>query len=150
MPSKNSINKPKDNLIRQRKSHLASKRRQRRANQSVTVIKTSQGTTAIVPITNNRGGVIANTVISKKKAKKMERNLKYAEMRRNNKVNNHKKVDIDVDMKVDDNDVELNNKGGKESAIRKSLWTIVESAKVSGVPLAIAVGEGTTLGGPSF
>lgn len=149
MPSKNSINKPKDNLIRQRKSHLASKRRQRRAQQSVTVIKTSQGTTAIVPITNNRGGVIANTIISKKKAKKMERNLKYAEMRRNNKVNTQNKGDTDVDMKVD-NDVEINNKGGKESAVRKALWTIVEGAKVSGVPLAIAVGEGTTLGGPSF
>lgn len=149
MPSKNSINKPKDNLIRQRKSHLASKRRQRRAQQSVTVIKTSQGTTAIVPITNNRGGVIANTIISKKKAKKMERNLKYAEMRRNNKINTQSKGDTDVDMKID-TDVEVNNKGGKESAIRKALWTIVENEKVSGVPLAIVVGEGTTLGGPSF
>lgn len=147
MPSKNSINKPKDNLIRQRKSHLASKRRQRRATQSVTLVKTSQGTTAVVPLSNTKGGVIANTVISNKKAKKMERNLKYAQLRREQAL--HKKpTSGDVEM-IEENGT-TSTKGGKESAVRKALWTIVESAKINGVPLSVSVGEGTTLGGPSF
>ncbi|KAG0684432.1 ribosome biogenesis protein alb1 [Pichia californica] len=155
MPSKNSVNKPKDNMIRQRKSHMASKRRQRRSNTGVTIIKTSKGTNEIVPLlTNNRnkGGVIANTIISNKKAKKIERNIKYAEMRRNGNVNGKKlKVNgvVDIDMKEDGNN-DNNTSGPKESAVRKALWSIVDGAKISGLTLAVASGEGTTLGGPSF
>lgn len=145
MPSKNSINKPKDNMIRQRKSHLASKRRQNRTRQSVTMIKTSKGTTAIVPL-STAGGVIANTIISNKKAKKMERNLKYAQLRRDGAIN--KKKNEDVDMVVDEQS--SNGKGGKESVVRTALWSLVETARVSGVPLSVPVGEGTTLGGPAF
>lgn len=144
MPSKNSINKPKDNLTRQRKSHLASKRRQRRSQQSVAMIQTAKGTTAVVPV-STAGGVIANTVISKKKAKKIERNMKYAQLRREST----KKNSGDVEM-IDEDGLAGGRSGAKESAVRKALWTVVENAKVSGVPLLAAVGEGTTLGGPAF
>jgi ribosome biogenesis protein ALB1 len=148
MPSKNSINKPKDNLIRQRKSHLASKRRQRRAIQNVTIVKQSNGSTAIIPLNSTRSnnGVITNTVISKKKAKKLERNLKYAQLRRENNSNSNKK-DVEMTELVDDN----NNNNSKENPYRKALWNVVEEANVKGgVVLTAAFGEGTTLGSASF
>ncbi|ODQ45878.1 hypothetical protein PICMEDRAFT_17141 [Pichia membranifaciens NRRL Y-2026] len=150
MPSKNSINKPKDNMIRQRKSLGASKRRQRRSQQSVTMIQTSNGSTAVVPVVTV-GGVITNRVISNKKARKVERNLKYAQLRRDGAVHAKRSSGGDVEM-ADEGAAARSGKtsGAKESAVRKALWTVVEDAKVSGVPVAVAAGEGTTLGGPSF
>lgn len=108
------------------------------------MIQTAKGTTAVVPV-STAGGVIANTVISKKKAKKIERNMKYAQLRREST----KKNSGDVEM-IDEDGLASGHSGAKESAVRKALWTVVENAKVSGVPLLAAVGEGTTLGGPAF
>lgn len=142
MPSKNSINKPKDNLIRQRKSNLASKRRAKRSRQSVTVIKQSNGETALVPLSNNRGGVIANTVISNKKAKKLERNLKYAKLRRDGGKLTNKQ---DVEMGEGVSDVQ-----DKDNVFRKLLWNVVEAAQTNGVVLNGASGAGTTLGGAEY
>ena len=137
-------------MIRQRKSYGASKRRQRRSKQSVTVIQTSNGSTAVVPVATV-GGVIANTVISKKKARKLERNLKYAQLRRETGVPAKRSSGGDVEM-ADEGAAGRSGKtsGARESAVRKALWTVVEDAKVSGVAVALAAGEGTTLGGPSF
>lgn len=141
MPSKNSINKPKDNLIRQRKSNLASKRRAKRSRQAITVIKQSNGETAIVPLGNNRGGVIANTVISNKKAKKLERNLKYAKLRREG---NKKSGDVEMGEGV------IGNVQDKDNVFRKELWKVVEAAQRNGVVLNGVVGEGTTLGNAAY
>lgn len=141
MPSKNSINKPKDNLIRQRKSNLASKRRAKRSRQAITVIKQSNGETAIVPLANNRGGVIANTVISNKKAKKLERNLKYAKLRRDG---SKKSGDVEMGEGVN------GNVQDKDNVFRKELWKVVEAAQTNGVVLNGVVGEGTTLGSAAY
>lgn len=129
MPSKNSINKPKENMKRQRKSLSASKRRAVRARQSVTVVKQSDGSTAIVPLNSNKigSGVIANTVLSNKKAKKLERNLKYAKLRRDGMLPKTESEPV------------------VENEFRKALWTVVES------PVVLRQGgEGTTLGGAEY
>lgn len=141
MPSKNSINKPKITAKHQRKSILASKKRQRRARQAVTVIKSSSGSTEIVPISTG-GGVLANKVLSNKKAKKLERNLKYAQLRNQE----GKKKNVDIEM----NEQNLANVKEKENIYRKALWEVVENSKSNGLLLALPSGEGTTLGSASF
>ncbi|TID22555.1 hypothetical protein CANINC_003330 [Pichia inconspicua] len=141
MPSKNSINKPKITAKHQRKSILASKKRQNRARQAVTVIKSSSGSTEIVPISSG-GGVIANKILSNKKAKKLERNFKYAQMRKQE----GRKKNTDIVM----NEQNIADVKEKENIYRKALWDVVESSKVNGVPLALPSGEGTTLGSASF
>lgn len=141
MPSKNSINKPKITAKHQRKSILASKKRQRRARQAVTVIKSSSGSTEIVPISTG-GGVLANKVLSNKKAKKLERNLKYAQLRNQE----GKKKNVDIEM----NEQDLANVKEKENIYRKALWEVVENSKSNGLLLALPSGEGTTLGSASF
>lgn len=142
MPSKNSINKPKDNLIRQRKSHLASKKRVSRGRQQFTSIKASTGITELIPITH-AGGVIANTIMSKKKAKKLERNSKYIEMRNKS---NKKKNSEDVEMSVEDEKI---NKS-KQGEVRSALWELVENVRANGIQLLSPTGEGTSIGKPEF
>lgn len=138
MPSKNSINKPKANLTRQRKSHKAAKKRVNKVHQQYTVAKSSKGINEIIPI-NKAGGVLANTIISNKKAKKLERNLKYAQLR-----DGKKEKKSDDDMMIDE---ETKAKGNK---VREALWELVENVKVNGVQFSTVAGEGTTIGSAEF
>lgn len=141
MPSKNSINKPKITAKHQRKAHGASKKRQLRAKQAVTVIKGPSGSTEIVPLSTG-GGVLANRVVSNKKAKKLERNLKYAKLRQQV----GKKKAADVEMSEED----MTELKEKENIYRKALWKVVENSKVNGLTFASPSGEGTTLGSAVF
>ncbi|AWU78149.1 hypothetical protein CAS74_003044 [Pichia kudriavzevii] len=143
MPSKNSINKPKGNITRQRKSHLASKKRAQRARQAVTSVTQATGSSALVPLSAS-GGVVVNTVLSNKKARKLERNLKYAQLRREGSVGKGKRVDVEMSGE------EIAQAKDKENVYRKALWSVVERSRVQGIPIMTPVGQGTTLGGGSF
>lgn len=74
----------------------------------------------------------------------MERNLKYAQLRREQALPKKKNGDVDMNEEGD------GKKEAKENVYRKALWELVEESKINGVPLAAASGEGTTLGGPAF
>ncbi|GMM44760.1 Alb1 protein [Pichia kluyveri] len=147
MPSKNSVNKPKANITRQRKSHLLSKRRAIRSRQAVTTIQSSNGSLAIVPIKNG-GGVVANTIMSNKKAKKVNRNIKYAE-RRVEEMSKGKKGNSNNNNN-DDDGMDIDEINEKNKTIRESLWNLIENCKVNGLGLQVSKGNGTTLGSVPF
>jgi ribosome biogenesis protein ALB1 len=111
----------------------------------VTTIKNSSGSTAIVSLSSSTGGgVLVNTVISKKKAKKVERNMKYAAARARVSATGKEKKKLDAEMRVDEEVAD------KENVYRAALWNLVENVKVNGVPLTGVAGQGTTLGSPLF
>jgi ribosome biogenesis protein ALB1 len=111
----------------------------------VTTIKNSSGSTAIVSLSSSTGGgVLVNTVISKKKAKKVERNMKYAAARARVSATGKEKKKLDAEMRVDEEVAD------KENVYRAALWNLVENVKVNGVPLTGVAGQGTTLGNPLF
>ncbi|GMM31685.1 Alb1 protein [Martiniozyma asiatica (nom. inval.)] len=138
MPSKNSINKPKDHIHRAAKGRHLRNKRQTRQGKSTTTIRSSRGSTELVTL--ERGSsIVANTVLSNKKAKKLLRNKKYALQRAGGKQvssmeQSDEMVDIDQDLKA-------------QEKVRNALWAIVESANVNKV---LPTGQGTTLGDGAF
>lgn len=123
MPSKNSINKPKDHMIRSRKATSLRSKKSKRASKHVTTVRTSNGIKTNVTV-NKVNGTLANNVVSNKKAKKLERNRNYQMVRDGKFV---KKEDAKTDVEK----------------VREALWRVIELGPVS---TAVAVGNGTTLG----
>ncbi|KAH3900977.1 related to Ribosome biogenesis protein ALB1 [Saccharomycodes ludwigii] len=166
MPSKNSINRPKDTVNKARKARsLGQKRQQREKNGLLKPSRSSEnsksGQIKSIPIdlykgdnnileSNARG--ITTKTLSKKRAKKIERNLKYIQQN---------KLLIDAQEKAEANGMELeikpstltkNVKTIKEDSqltkIKNDMWSVIEDAKSTG--LILEGGNGTTLGGAYF
>lgn len=123
MPSKNSINKPKDGLIRSRRATTMRVKKSKRASKHVTTVRASTGLEQAV-VVRKPNGTLANTVVSKKKAQKLERNRKYQLARDGKAV---KKTEV----------------LSPTEKVREALWRVVEMGPV---PTAQVVGQGTTLG----
>ncbi|GMG33536.1 unnamed protein product [Ambrosiozyma monospora] len=158
MPSKNSVNKPKDNLNRQRKSKSLGRKKVLRGSitktRSVSTEPTAASTSSAVALYTGAvqptGPVTSNT-LSKKRAKKIERNKKYAKARKFNSdqllVDLQAKEEMDID---DDNEEEVKEvKKQSETFVREALWTVIEDAAAGSFQIDVS-GEGTTLGGPVF
>jgi len=100
-------------------------------------------------------GVITNRVLSKKRAKKIARNMKYAKARKEQS----KKIIEDLDHKNDDESMDIDGQQkpsrkelrhpDKEDPIRKAFWSLIEHGAGHMFPVNTST-EGTTLGGPSF
>lgn len=101
--------------------------------------------------TASTNGAVTSRTLSKKRAKKIERNLKYAEQRR---------LLTDLTAKLEDSNegMEIDAVGGgrakkveKKTAlgqVKEALWNVIEDSSSQG--LVIGSGQGTTLGGPMF
>lgn len=157
MPSKNSINRPKltVNLARKTQS-LAHKRDQRERAGLLKPARSSEnsksGQIKSVPLDlyfqGKEGKVAASGIttktLSKKRAKKIERNIKYAEQRKllaelQDKALNEDEMDLDLP---------ASSKKTEERKItmKDALWKILDDTSSQG--LVISNGQGTTLGGP--
>ncbi|EDO18124.1 hypothetical protein Kpol_1031p28 [Vanderwaltozyma polyspora DSM 70294] len=158
MPSKNSINRPKLTVNLNKKSQrLGQKRADRERKGLLQPERSSEasksGEIKSVPLdlyfngkeSNNNSSITTKT-LSKKRAKKIERNLKYAQQRK-------LLVDVqakeDIDMNVESNKTKGN---GKEKTpltkMKDALWNVIEDTSSQG--LTLKTGQGTTLGGPTF
>ncbi|CCK73592.1 Alb1p NDAI_0G06090 [Naumovozyma dairenensis CBS 421] len=180
MPSKNSINRPKLTVNLHRKAQKAGKKRAARERaghykparsadasksgeiKSVALDlyfndkdKTGQASTNTSTLASGNGSVTTKT-LSKKRAKKIERSLRYAEQR---------KLLIDLQAKLENgnDDTAMDVDGGEvvkrvrenkkeKSALtqmKEALWNVLDDAS-SSQGLVIGSGQGTTLGGPFF
>lgn len=157
MPSKNSINRPKLTVNVARKTQsLAHKRDQRERAGLLKPARSSEksksGQIKSVPLDlyfqGKEGKVSGNGLttktLSKKRAKKIERNIKYAEQRKllaelQDKVVNEDGMEVDLPPKT-------KKKEEKKNTLKDALWKILDDTSSQG--LVISNGQGTTLGGP--
>lgn len=189
MPSKNSINRPKLTTNLKSKAQRAGlKRSQREQRGDFKPARSSEqsksgeiksvaldlyfqneegkgrgdgdgnGSGDMVVIHN---GPITRNTLSKKRAKKIERNLKYAQQRKKElqiltDLQAKKENDMDLDLdSIDSGDNGKNNKGkalkkSKLSLIKDAMWNILEDTQsIQNLSLSTS-GQGTTLGGAWF
>ncbi|QLG74740.1 hypothetical protein HG535_0H00650 [Zygotorulaspora mrakii] len=165
MPSKNSINRPKLTVNVNRKNQsLARKRNAREKAGLLKPARSSEnsksGEVKSVPLdlyfqqknddgTKTSSGLTTRT-LSKKRAKKIERNIKYAEQRK-------LLTDVQANMENEDGmEIDILSKEKKSKDVKKSalknlkdaIWNILDDTSSPG--LVLANGQGTTLGGPFF
>lgn len=159
MPSKNSINRPKQKVNLNRKSQQrAAKRESMEKRGLLAPARSSEssksGRVKSVPYDIYKGevtnsGPLTTQTLSKKRAKKIERNLKYAEERR---------LLVDLQSQSDQNggmELELNVakkekevKKGQLEKVREAITTVLEDIQSQG--LSLQTDSGTTLGGQYF
>ncbi|AET39987.1 Alb1p Ecym_5218 [Eremothecium cymbalariae DBVPG len=157
MPSKNSINRPKQKINLQHKvrSNAAKRLAREKAGllappRSSTASKSGQARS--IPWELYKGesverGPMTTKTLSKKRAKKIERNLRYVEQR---------KLLIDIQaakesgMEIDDSSVKVAKvqKKGAIEKVKECMWSVLEDTTTQGFTLH--TGTGTTLGGPYF
>lgn len=166
MPSRNSINKPKDKI--QRNNHASSIGKKRAARSRLTAATKSStsryhnesttapgpgGSTAVALYTGETkpSGVIINNTLSNKRSKKITRNQKYIAKR-------NEKLNIDLLAKQEQMDVDDESKKEKSKKpqsklekIREALWAAVEDKASEGLKVSAGGdGNGTTLGVQAF
>lgn len=155
MPSKNSINRPKQKINLNRKIQKNSAKRNFREREGLLAPSRSSnlsksGQIRSVPLDIYRGvniesGPITTKTLSKKRAKKIERNLKYAQQR---------KLLTDVQSKYeDDMDVDITSNKSKTKKtnldrIKDILSMTLDDVSPQG--LIFEDSDGTTLGGQYF
>ncbi|KOG98493.1 Alb1p [Saccharomyces eubayanus] len=175
MPSKNSINRPKlTSNLNHRVHSLGKKRAQREkagllqparssANSRSGEIKSvaldlyfqnkkdagETSTAVTLPTPPSHPASITTRTLSKKRAKKIERNLKYAAQRKllvdaSAKVEDDMDIDLDSTKKVKENE----KKKSSLTLVKEALWNVIDDTSSHG--LLIENGQGTTLGGPFF
>lgn len=161
MPSKNSVNRPKLTVnLNKRSQQLGLKRAQREragllqpARSSVNSKSGEIKSVALDLYFQDKDNVepmskVTTKTLSKKRAKKIERNIKYAEQR---------KLLTDVQAKLENNDMEVDSKKHDKKIVKEqssltkvknALWNILEDKASQG--LVLGSGQGTTLGGAFF
>lgn len=167
MPSRNSINKPKDHIHRANHAHSIGKKRAARARKAIpTKSSTSRyslegvapkptESKAIALYTGSAGEpntLLSNNTLSNKRAKKLARNQKYIDQR-NQKLNIDVTAKQEEGMELDPEFVEKKSKHEKEQTkldkIKQALWAVVED-KSSNLLKVNTESEGTTLGVQAF
>lgn len=163
MPSRNSINKPKDHLHRASHAHAIGKKRAARARKAApTKSNTSRYNTETVPtpteskaLALSTGGhsetKLTSTTLSNKRAKKIARNQKYIEQR-NQKLNIDVAAKQENEMDLDETkEPKVKNQKPKTKLeqIKDALWSVVEDKSSSSLRIELE-GEGTTLGVQAF
>lgn len=158
MPSKNSINKPKQGINKNKKSASLAKKRSARIRSGLVAPPRSSSlstsgqprSTAIALYNGEQVSTRLTTMtLSKKRAQKIERNKRYIEKRKL-----EEKILIDVTSKLEESmdvDVELPKKVKKASKIdqvKQALLSVVEDKTSDN--FILQTGEGTTLGSQTF
>lgn len=164
MPSRNSINRPKDKLYRASHNNSIGKKRVARARKAApTRSSTSRYNTSSAPTPTeskavalynggNPGTVLSSTSLSNKRAKKLSRNQKYI-----NKRNEQLSIDVlakqEEGMDIDETSRAEEEKKQKEQSqldkVKQALWAVVEDASSASFKVNTG-GEGTTLGVQAF
>ncbi|CAH2350327.1 ribosome biogenesis protein Alb1p [[Candida] railenensis] len=164
MPSRNSINRPKDKLIRNGHASAIGKKRHARsrlsaATRSSTSRYNTETSTAPRPSESTSlalytgaeasqpTGVITNNTLSKKRTKKIERNQKYIE-RRNQQLNIDIAAKKESSMDIDQETIAKVKEASKLEKIKQALWSVVADGVSEG--LSLGDGNGTTLGVQAF
>lgn len=155
MPSRNSINKPKDTINQARKRAGLSKKRADRTRRGLVAPPRSSASstsgmpksTAVALYTGSKpAGRMTTQTLSTKRFKKIERNKRYVAKRQ-------EQLMIDVQAQVEDQmelDEEVEAKPEtKINSVKSALWSVIDDATAAGLSVD-ANGEGTTLGGPFF
>ncbi|KAL3230738.1 Ribosome biogenesis protein ALB1 [Nakaseomyces bracarensis] len=162
MPSRNSINRPKLTVNLNRKNTSIGKRRDQREKAGLlqparSSADSKSGKVKSVPIELYFEGAsddyarskgITTKTLSKKRAKKIERNLKYAQQRKlltDATAQVEEGMDIDIDAKKKQKEEEKKTALGR---VKDALWNAIGDATNAG--LVLENGQGTTLGGPFF
>ncbi|CAI6732046.1 ANL_collapsed_G0028730.mRNA.1.CDS.1 [Saccharomyces cerevisiae] len=155
MPSKNSINRPKLTSNLHHKVHSLNKKRAQRERAVALDLyfqnkkNESQNSTAVtLQNASSSPASITTRTLSKKRAKKIERNLKYATQRKllvdaSAKLEDEMEIDLDGGKKVKENE-----KKSSLTLVKEALWSVIDDTASQG--LIIENGQGTTLGGPFF
>lgn len=165
MPSRNSVNRPKDKLIRNGHASAIGKKRSARSrlnvatrsstsrynDESKTAPKPSESTSLALYSGSaaQPSGVITNNTLSKKRSKKIARNQKYI-----NKRNEQLSIDIaakseeamDVDV---EKEAPVTKKTSQLEQIKQALWSVVADGVSEGLAIT-GNGNGTTLGVQAF
>lgn len=109
----------------------------------------SQNSTAVtLQNASSSPASITTRTLSKKRAKKIERNLKYATQRKllvdaSAKLEDEMEIDLDGGKKVKENE-----KKSSLTLVKEALWSVIDDTASQG--LIIENRQGTTLGGPFF
>lgn len=165
MPSRNSINKPKGKMHRAQHATAISKKRTARAKSAVPT-RSSAGryNTETAPrptdsqalalynggVTSKGSGVTTQS-LSKKRAKKIERNSRYVAKR-------NQELAIDLAAQNDGMDVEIESASKRVKAkkpatqlekVKEALWAAVDDSAAGDFGLDV-LGDGTTLGIQAF
>lgn len=156
MPSKNGFNKPTQGILLARKARANQKRILSKNHQSYQPKLTSAALYALEKInkeslvTNKRHQLTTQT-LSKKKLRKVERNLKH--LQKNgvpskllDRIAQAKEGEMEVEEETEPKQTLLRDQA---HFVREALWTVVEDAQSSGL-LVDHSGEGTTLGYAEF
>lgn len=172
MPSKNSINRPKLTTNLKSKAQKAGLKRSQRDQRgdfqparSSDNSKSGEIKSVALDLYFNEknrdtgNGNITRKTLSKKRAQKIERNLKYAQQR---KVQENKLLtDLQAKMEATgDMDVDISTAKGKKDTkkntsklelIKKAMWNVIEDTQsASNLNNLTTNGQGTTLGGAWF
>lgn len=167
MPSKNSVNRPKLTVNLNKKSQKYGLKRARRERSgafqpSRSSENSKSGEVKSVALdlffANKKnekpvatGNNVTTRTLSKKRFKKIQRNLKYAEQRKL-LVDLQSKHDEEMDMDMESTSGKNKKGNGKEKTslakMKDALWEVLEDASTQ--PLTLSNGQGTTLGGPVF
>lgn len=167
MPSRNSINKPKDKILRNLHSSAIGKKRALRQKSAPKTrsstfrynedsnVKPSPTESNSLALYSGRsidaaGGITTKT-LSKKRAKKISRNQKYIAQR-------NEQLGIDIKAKEESMEIEDekpaenkdSSKSGSVDAVRKALWSVVKDTTSEALQIAVEHGQGTTLGVQAF
>ncbi|RKP32309.1 ribosomal pre-60S maturation factor [Metschnikowia bicuspidata] len=154
-----SFNKP--NLQIRKASHASCLARKRAARAKMILpqgkytplaVRRSTDTQALAVLSGSTGASgpkLTRTVLSGKKARKIERTLRYAAQRKQQKLNAETAAEDGMD--VDAEDIAKRQKKVKPETkldkVKKALWTALENASSETLQ---ATGEGTTLGIQAF
>ncbi|KAH3673653.1 hypothetical protein WICMUC_003556 [Wickerhamomyces mucosus] len=162
MPSRNSINKPKDTINQARKRASVSRKRAARArNGEFAPARSSEASTSGLPKSTalalyngaSQSGVLTTKTLSKKRSQKIERNKKYIARRKldEERLLIDAQANAEESMHVDDEVVKQveEPKKSKINTIKDALWSVIEDRSTESL-IVDSTGEGTTLGGPSF
>ncbi|CDK27794.1 unnamed protein product [Kuraishia capsulata CBS 1993] len=150
MPSRNSVNRPKDGILRRKKAvGLARKRAAKRSSAPTgrfrgpaSLVGTAKSSAvALYTGVSQPTGLLTTQTLSNKRRKKLERNQIYVD-RRKGAADKPKEDDTTMDV-----DEMVQKKEQQAKSIREALWSVIEQGR--SVPVINGT-EGTTLGGPSY
>ncbi|AGO14258.1 AaceriAFL209Wp [[Ashbya] aceris (nom. inval.)] len=159
MPSKNSINRPKQKLnLQHRVQKNAAKRSARERAGLLAPPRSSEqsqsGRAKSIPLDLFRGervdqGPITTKTLSKKRAKKIERNLRYVEQRKLLvDVQAARESGMEIDVETAGSGKTKAQQTGPLQKVKESIWSALED--VAAQDMIVQTGAGTTLGGQFF
>lgn len=160
MPSRNSVNKPKNKIHSTKHASSIGKRRAARAvvptrsstHRSNTKTAPGPNQSKALALFNETGpaevGVMTTNTLSNKRAKKLARNQRYL-AQRNDKLSIDVQAKQDEAMEVDTKRVRNQKPPTQLDQVKQALWAVVEDHELNGMSLKVS-SDGTTIGIQAF